>query len=249
MRRVLSLLIALSFSFTLLAIPSAAVDTSGICGENLTWLFSEDTGTLTISGTGNMQDFAYGTSPWTELNDAILTVVIGDGVSRIGDFAFNGCKNMTEITISNNVFSIGNCAFQNTSLESVMIPAGVRDIADKAFYLCPKLREIHVAEENPAYSVIDNVLFNKDGSTLVLCPMKKSGSYIIPDGVIFVGNSAFMNCHELLDLSIPASVTEIGVRAFANTGIKAFHVAEDNPNYQVIDGVLYNRSGSELVSC
>ena len=112
----------------------ARADYSGTCGENLTWTFVESTGTLTISGSGAMDDnFNYNSAP---LNN-ILVVVIEDGVTSIGDNAFCGCSSLTSVTIPNSVTSIGSKAFLLcSSLTSVTIPNSVTSIGEHAFHLC-----------------------------------------------------------------------------------------------------------------
>ena len=85
---------------------------SGVCGENLTWAI-DDEGCLTISGTGEMYDYDHSynnNSPWR--NREVKTVLINEGVTSIGDWAFSSCSNLTSITIPDSVVSIGDFAFE-----------------------------------------------------------------------------------------------------------------------------------------
>lgn len=84
---------------------------SGTCGENLTWNFDADSGKLTISGSGEMEDYTQNNTPWNADQYDIQTVVIESGVTSIGEFAFSGCSNMNMITIPADVASIGRGAF------------------------------------------------------------------------------------------------------------------------------------------
>jgi hypothetical protein len=95
-------------------------------------------GTLTISGSGNMVDYVHhylpnlnNPAPWDW--NSINSVVIGTGVTNIGDYAFSGCRNLTSVSIPNGVTYIGEAAFESTKLTSVNIPSGVTSIGDYAF--------------------------------------------------------------------------------------------------------------------
>lgn len=103
------------------------------------------------------------------------------------------------------------CAF----ITSITIPAGVTEI-DFNFNGCNLLAEINVDKENTAYSSIDGVLYSKDQSTLILCPIAKKGNYIIPNNVVNIENYAFKNCLNLSNIDIPNSVVSIGREAFCN---------------------------------
>ncbi len=182
---------------------------SGTCGkvnpEDVTWRLEGEAGhyRLIISGTGAMADYDnYDDQPWNSYAGDIKTVVIGNGVTTIGNYAFNGCSNLTSIEIPSSVTSIdrsafsecsnlatvtfaagsqltsiGNYAFYNTNLTSIEIPSSVTSIGEYAFYGC---------------SVLTSVSF-ADGSLLTT-----------------IGNYAFQGCTGLTSIEIPASVTSIG---------------------------------------
>ena len=103
------------FTFLLAIVASVGTlfaESSGTCGENLTWTLSDD-GVLTISGTGAMTNYyGYGDfALWYYTSSSIKSVVIEDGITRIGDFAFYECSSLTSVTIPNSVTSIGDYAF------------------------------------------------------------------------------------------------------------------------------------------
>ncbi|MCD7712775.1 MAG: leucine-rich repeat protein, partial [Firmicutes bacterium] len=206
-----------------------AVTESGVCGDNLTWMLTSD-GTLIISGTGDMYDYEhiedednnYGTAPWFSYFDSITSVIIGDGVTSIGSFAFFGCYNMTGITIPDSVTWIGDYAFQSTSLTSVTIPAGVNSIGYGVFAGCTSLTEINVDENNTVFWSVDGVLFDGgEETTLVAYPAGKTDtSYVVPDGVVSISNAAFDNCANLESVTFPESLSWIGDWAFdGQTGV------------------------------
>ena len=89
---------------------SADAVASGTCGVNLTWTL-DDAGTLTISGTGPMRDYSWGSTPWFDMRSSIKTVIIGDGVTTIGDYSIYSCDSLTSVTIGDSVITIGGSAF------------------------------------------------------------------------------------------------------------------------------------------
>lgn len=140
----------------------------GTCGENLTWFFDDTTDTLTISGTGNMEDYGTQSMPWYSIRGEIKEIVFGDGVTSIGNQAFYMCTSLSSVTVPGNVGQIGMGAFTGCSqlktvtidqgvtyilsnafsdcaaLESVTIPDGLISIGDGAFQDCAKLKEIFI---------------------------------------------------------------------------------------------------------
>ena len=145
-RKIISLLLSVLMIIT--SVPLMAVESfaavpvkSGITGE-CTWTLDSD-GVLTISGNGKMKDYSFNErKPW---GTSITKVVIENGVTSIGDWAFENCFSLTSVTILDGVRYIGNCAFLCcTSLTSVTIPDSVTSIGDEAFYDCTSLTSITI---------------------------------------------------------------------------------------------------------
>ena len=154
-------------------------------------------------------------------------VVIPDGVTNIGDHAFDTCRNLTSVTIPDSVTRIGFAAFWGTSLTSIAIPDGVTSIEDSAFGYCTNLTNITIPDG--VTSIGENAFRRCTSLT----------SIIIPDGVTSIEDSAFENCTNLTSIIIPESVTSIGSRAFSDTPWLTTKQAE-NPlvivNEILIDG-------------
>ena len=112
---------------------------------------------------------------------------------------------------------IDNGAFFGcTRITSIVIPDSVISIDRSAFSGCTNLAEITVSPDNKNYSSVDGVLFNKDGSELIVYPKGNGRSaYTVPDGVTSIGGSAFFGCTNLAEIVIPNSVTSIGESAFS----------------------------------
>lgn len=122
----------------------ATVVDSGSCGTDLLWRLNSK-GVLTITGTGAMKSYSSikPSTPWYGKNLAIRTIVIGEGVTSIGDYAFEGCENLTRVTLPESLTTIGWGAFNCcTSLPDVTIPAGVTTIDCDAFRYCTSLNTI-----------------------------------------------------------------------------------------------------------
>ena len=172
---------------------------------------------LTITGKGAMADFNATSAPWKSYQSNITTVVIGSGVTAIGNYAFSGCKALASVTIPESVTTIGAGAFYFCiKLISITIPESVTTISNSAFYSCTALTSIEVDVNNSTYLSDDNgVLFNKDKTELICYPVGKTAtSYTIPDGVKSIGDIAFYDCTSLTTIEIPDSVTTIGEYAF-----------------------------------
>ena len=202
--------------------------TSGTCGENVTWNFDESTGTLTISGTGAMINYDYDNRPWESYEDSIKTVVIEDGVTTIGDSAFEDCTGITNITIPDSITSISNLAFSYCdSLTSVAIPDSVTTIGELAFCGCDSLTSVIIGNDvaligNGAFSGCDSLtsITIPDSVTTIgeyaFSSCSSLTSVIIPNSVTSISDGAYECCDNLTSVTIPDSVTKIGEDAFYN---------------------------------
>ena len=143
-KRILCIFLTVCMLFAL-ATPALAAETieSGQCGNNLNWSLTSD-GTLTISGTGDMWDWTItDVRPWEDSCFDIKTVVIGAGVTHIGNYAFRSCIGSERIEMPDGLLTIGDCAFsQCYGLTNVEIPDSVRSIGRDAFELCQALSEL-----------------------------------------------------------------------------------------------------------
>jgi len=145
----------------------------------------------------------------------LASIAIPNSVTSIGYDEFSFCSSLTNITIGNSVPSIGEDAFYScTSLASITIPNSVTNIGMQAFDLCAGLTMIMVDTNNPAFSSVGGALYDKGRTLLIKCPEGKAGSFIIPDGVISIGDGAFSYCTRLTSVTIPNSVTSIEIFAF-----------------------------------
>ncbi len=165
---------------------------------------------------------------------------IPNTVTTIENYAFLGSNSMTNITIPNSVISIGDYAFQNCiGLTKIIIPNSVTSIGVSAFRNCSGL--ITVDADNPNYSSIDGVQFDKTKSKLIQYPSSKQGSYTIPTLVKTIGDYAFYDCTALTSVTIPSSVVTIGNEAFYNcNNLKSIHTSSYPIDISASYNVFYN---------
>ena len=164
-------------------------------GTNLSWHLNINDCVLTISGTGKMKNYVSTTHGWMEYSFYIKSVVIMDGVTSIGDKAFYFCENLTSVTIPNSVTEIGAKAFRGCEkLTAITIPNSVVSVGDSAF------------------TDFSSPLYNEH--VFVYLPTSYSGSYVIPDGIDSIMNTAFTGCSNLTAITIPNSVKSIRRYAF-----------------------------------
>ena len=143
---------------------------SNSCGEGLTWKLSY--GTLTISGTGKMDSYSSGGAPWHSQRAGIRQIVISEGVTSIGECAFEDCLKVTSISIPDSVTELNEyCFYACESMESITIPQSVTRIADGVFDACEKLTDIYYGGTDASWKHItswnaglwDNVTIHSTG--------------------------------------------------------------------------------------
>ncbi len=246
-RKLFLLLVALCLLLVCLPVSASVQD----CGS-FSWELEGDV--LTVSGV-QMPDW-YEDSPWYESREQIKRVVIQDGMTNIGSFAFSDCVNLTDVTIPGSVTRIHDGAFSNcTRLERVMIPEGVGFLGGyvfaecgslvsvsipqslesvdflSVFHHCFRLTEIQVAKGNPSYATVDGLLCSADRTTLVRVPAGKTGVLALPRSIITLEHGAFYGCTGITGISFPKYLTDMGTADFSGcTGLKAVLFQGDRPD-------------------
>ena len=172
---------------------------SGKCGKNLTWTLTYN-GVLTISGTGDMYNYDYtnNLAPWNSVSNNIKNIVLPEGLTSIGEWAFYLCASVTSISIPEGVSSIGVRAFCNcSSLTSISIPNSVTSVGERAFYSCYNLASVTLSTN---LSKIDKYLFGQ---------CRTLAAITIPNNVTTIENGAFSGCSSLDSVSIEATTPPV----------------------------------------
>ena len=257
-RKLIAWLLVICMAISLL--PAAALAdtaaTSGKCGDNVTWVFSDD-GTLTISGKGKMWDYGttHGYAPWTiwssrTISDNLKRIVIEGGVESIGDEAFPGLDYVESVEIANTVTSIGAGAFSDTKISSINLPNGVTTIGQYAFK-STSLKTITLPDS------VTSVGFGAFGyceslaSATLSNGLKKLGDYmfyeciglktvVLGKNTETISNRAFFNCKKLDTVKFSDNL--INVEEYAFSGCYALKSIVLPDSVQTIDDSAFRDS-------
>lgn len=197
--------------------------------------------------------------------DTIGEYVVPDGITRIRNYAFDGCRHITSVkmpdsvrsiewyafkdctslesvSISPNVDFIGENAFEGcTKLKSIFIPASVRIINSYVLDECISLSKIEVAEDNKYFASKDGMLYSKDMTTLIKCPSKIGMcDVVIPEGVTTIEGAAINSCLDIKRIFIPKSLKQIYRSSIYDCpNVSELHIGvKDLTNFHVVDGLM-----------
>lgn len=263
-RRILSFVLSVVLLATTLGFVFVAnATTTTTPGPNLTYSFDSSTGTFTISGTGDMYDFrdtSIGTNrkaPWTEIKDQIKTVIIGEGVTGIGDYSFFKCVNLTKVQLPSTLKEIrgfgasGGAVASNTgsygafrectSLVEIVFPEGLEKIEPVAFRECTSLKRV----------VLPDSLTSLGTAAFVNCTGISSVTF--GSGITEIPTEAFYQCSNLSEINWGPNVQKVGGWAFYGTRLTAVEIPEHITEitarafadcYHLYDATIYNRECS-----
>ncbi len=176
---------------------------SGSCGDDLRWSFSAETGTLTITGSGDMEHYGWMGAPWYPFASQISSVSLPEGLTRLGRGAFEGLDHLTRIQLPVSLKEIGDAAFRGcTALTEIVIPPSTVKLGVSAFRDCTSLASV----------VLPEALEEIEAFVFLGCEALRDVT--IPPSVGYIGEGAFEGCAALERLEIPASVIQIGPSAF-----------------------------------
>jgi hypothetical protein len=181
------------------------------CGDEVYWELKD--GTLTITGQGEMYGYSKvinDNPPWYEQKDKIHNVVISEGITKIGSYAFRECSNLTNITIPSSVTELGKFALASTGLKNVEIPNSVEHMGVALFDECHSLESVKIS--NKVETLKNSVFYG----------CKNLKSIEIPESVTTIEIGAFFGCSSLTRVDIPKSVESIEEFVFTNCNYVRF---------------------------
>ena len=172
-------------------------------------------------------------------------IIVPSGVIGIGSYAFSGNNKLTSISFPDTINYISKSAFSYcSSLRSITIPSRVMEIAEFTFEGCTLLDQVLLPH---------NLTAIRKGAFGICTSLSE---ITIPNKVTTIENNAFRDCINLTSIYIPESVTDIGFATYSLSfafskcvSMESIDVDINNMTYKSIDGIIYNKSGTELFAC
>ncbi|MBE6812715.1 MAG: leucine-rich repeat domain-containing protein [Ruminococcaceae bacterium] len=175
-------------------LPAHAAVINGQINTGISWQFDDETCMLTVSGNGEIPDFTSGIADWGGCSYETKEIVIGEGITYIGEYSFCSFFNTEKITLPSTLTGIGESAFSNCrNLASITLPDSLISIGEYAFNFCIGLTEIKIP------SSVQSI------GERAFCFCESLESLTIPASVTNIGDDAFLSCTNLKDITMPFS--------------------------------------------
>lgn len=173
-------------------------------------------------------------------------ITVKDGTTDICNNAFEYCSGLKKVSLPDTLINIGNDAFKNCPITSVIIPSSVKNLGDSIFSGCRSLTDITVKEGNEYYTSEDGVLYTKDKTALIKCPENKQGDFTVPNTV----TEMRINSVETINLekiNLPSSLKNDSINIKACPNLKEINVDSENEKFSSLNGILYNKNQTDLI--
>ena len=182
----------------------------------------------TLLETVTLADSVESIGNWSFANNPKLSKIdLGNNLKIIGAYAFEKDTNLTNINIPNTVEEIQTYAFTKSGITSIVLPKNLATLGASVFSDCNNLQNISIASGNTNFTIIDNVIYNKDQTVLVYYfPLKRETSYTMPNTVRELPDEVFANVTNLKNITLSSSLEKIGRYTFRNSGITSIEFPE-----------------------
>ena len=223
---------------------------SGSCGNSAQWALDSD-GVLRILGSGYMENYPDGNTPWKDQETLITTVVVGNDITSVGDYAFTGCTNLVDAQLPTGITYFGIDCFKGCGkLAQVTIPKGIG--VDGKFHPVTKIYRYeeygscgnnlswHMDGTGRLFIYGTGDMYNYDGN--MRSPWFNYGNgnkittVIISDGITSIGDEAFSGCTSLRTINLPDTITRIGSYVFQDTNLRSLTLPK---NLQTLEAYCF----------
>ena len=207
-------------------------------------------GTLNDLHSANLTDAVVENIPEGCFKDLtyFMYIYFPSSLKSISDNAFKNC-NLLAVVLNDGLETIGNSAFYGVHSKSLTIPASVKHIGDAAFAGNKDYKTVTVDGANTNFKMVQNMLCDVKEQKVLQCFDMAEGVIDIPQGMKSIGDEAFSPLHNVTTVRLPSSVTRVGNEAFsAAYGLKNIEVAAENPSFTTVDGVLFNKDQTDLIT-
>jgi len=242
-------------SFSPFTIKATQKKYEGNVTDKISYSYNPDSKVMTISGLGITPDYTCEPLeddyiidvPWNDIRSDLVTIVVEEGITGIGNNIFAGCQNLKNVILPNSLTSVGITAFWGSGVETLSIPKNVESM-DESFKWSPYLANVTVDAANQYYSSDEGVVYSTLDKKLIYFPKNKEGRYEILSGTVSTSDRVFQGASKLTELVIPASLVSMPDLHYDSlASLSAFTVAEDNTAYKSVDGVLYTKDGRTMI--
>ncbi|WP_319755536.1 leucine-rich repeat protein [uncultured Sphaerochaeta sp.] len=196
-------------------------------------------------------DFVY--TKYNNLNEIRIDGYIGSSDTVVIPFSIDGMdvtelnyqcfynkKNIKQIVLPSTIHTIGSMSFAGTGISSFVIPNSVQTVTGRAWYECNSLSEFVVAQDHPTFSVVDGILYSKDGSELISYPPAKTGcSFSVPEYVDCIKSNAIIEPIHLQHMLVPPSLNEMEEYAVNSKTVKIYYEKQNQPEWAFLDYWLF----------
>lgn len=157
---------------------------------------------------------------------SLASIDLGESITLIDQYAFHNCSSLKSISLPDNLQTIEEGAFWGSGLTEIKIPAATNKIGYFAFWDCEELENIEVSPDNMTFASFDGVVYDKDLTKSVTCPVAKK-SVTLPSTLTEISDQSFRNCKNLTTIDFPASLKTIGTQAFLEcTGLTSLSIPD-----------------------